>query len=363
MMHWKNGALVLSLAALACSGRYEVGAMDAAGGTAAGSPGVGGSSPVEGGSQNNPTGGNSNGCTAAGAPAVLTGTFVAPNLAWSRVSNMIWGSQHEPPQALPETATYEWAGDVVDQAFAEAVADVNGVPGGTFFIEQWLKLDDSTIPLEGDYEAQLARSSNLVLEVLLRTTWAPDRVGVFSEKAWLARHESIPSRGADISGAVFSRMIPAPPQGVNRNILDPELPDRTAMEAAVSSQVVCTACHNIMNPLGYALGHFDRAGDFRELDHDLPIDTTGSTMLSGDVTLEFDGIADLGEKASNTCDANLAIVDSFMRVALSSLGYDETFREGAIEANRERVARAYFAGGRSYAALVKAFAQSDLVLR
>jgi hypothetical protein len=368
MRRRKSGILLMGLAALACSARYEVGQMDpSAEGGASNGGGTASAGTLAGGNASTAGSASALGvfgpqCIKTGSPAELTGEFAAPDVVWSRIEKMIWGDAHLPPEALPAQTSYGWAGDVVDQAFEQALAEMNSVPGGSFFVVQWLKLGDAEEPLKGDYDSQLARSTNVMLEVLLQSSWAPGHAGVFSEAAWLLRHQSIPARGAAILEAVFSRVVPAPPPSVDRNVIDVGLQDRAAIEATMSSPA-CASCHSLMNPLGYALGHFDRAGNYRELDHDLPIDTTGTFMADGQDVIAFDGIADFGAKAADTCHANLSIADGFLRVALTELGYDETTREAAIEANRERVQQAFVAGGRSYPALVKAFAQSALVLR
>jgi hypothetical protein len=374
--------LLLATVGLACSARYEVGAMEPVLGGSGGSAGSGGSGPDE-----NKAGTESGGsamtagmgfggvaghyasgsvqsemCIRRVTPAPVA-VLVTPELVWSRVSKFVWGEEeHEPPVALPDHASYEWAGELVEQAFAAARLETSAVPGANFFIRELLSISPDE-PFEGDYDAQLANEDSVLLEVLLQSSWAPGHAGVFSEPYWLSLHEGIPSRGADISAAVFGKNVPAPPPNVNRNIFDGELTERQALEMATGAQAACATCHNLMNPLGYALGHFDRDGNYRELDHEQEIDTTGSYRTNDGGSLDFDGIADFGAKAAESCDANQAIVDNFLRLALEDLGYDEGTRESLITEHTARVRSAYVMGGRSYLALVKAYAQSPLVLR
>ncbi len=364
MMRCKNAVLLVSLAALACSGRYEVGEMDPAGGgsnssgTSAGGQGTAGS----GGSGNDNAGGAApTNCFTAIAPQAVSGPFVTPELVLQRIAPFIWGDVPPPAAELPGEVTYEWAGNLVDSSFADAVEKFGGVPGGELFVRLWLGLGSSTQALEGDYAAALAPDNALLLGALLQTDVGPERVGAFSEKAWLEARPSIPMRGREISQALFATVIPAPPASIDRSV-DSTLQDRAAIEMT-TSQAVCMGCHTLFTPLGYALGHFDRFGDYRDLDHNLPIDTSGQVPLSDGGTLEFDGIADLGAKAAGICQANLAIVDRFLEIALTLRGYDQNTRFVAIEANREHVQRAFVARGRTYHALVRAYAQSALVLR
>ena len=376
MRRCKNGLLLVSLAALACSGRYEVGEMDPEGGgttsTAGSTSSAAGATISAGGVASGgkaATGGKAAGggsaptdCFSAVAPAPLNAPFVAPQQVWSRILPFVWGD--EEPVAVPELPSemsYQGAGELVDEAFANAVAEAGGVPGGDFFVRRWLGLETSGATLEGNYAGRMARDETTLLEALLLTSWAPNRTGVFSEQAWLAQRPSIPARGHDIALNIFGILIPPPPPSIDLSV-DSTLQDRAAIEAAINSSP-CMACHQLFTPLGYSLGHFDRAGEYRERDHNLPIDATGSYQVpSGGTLLNFDGIADLGAQAAETCDANLAIVDRFLHVALTVRGYDVDSRSTAMEANRDRVRRAFIARGRSYQALVRAYAQSPLVL-
>jgi hypothetical protein len=357
--------LLLATFGLACSARYEVGSMEPAMGGSAGSvpePSTAGSMSV-GGSRSAGTasgGYTSSSCIRRVTPEPVA-VLVPPAVIWSRVAPLVWDdAKHDPPVMLPEEASYEWAGELVEKAFAAARVETGSVPGASSFIRSWLRLTQD--PFDGDYDTQLASEDSVMLEVLLQSSWAPGHVGVFSEAQWLFMHPSIPARGAQISSALFGKNVPAPPPGVNRNVYDGELTERQAIEMTSGAQPACASCHNMMNPLGFALGHFDREGSYRELDHGQEIDTTGSYETNAGV-IEFDGIADFGAKAAESCDANQAIVDSFLRVALANLGYGDEAREALITEHTERIRSAYVMGGRSYLALVKGYAQSPLTLR
>lgn len=368
MMRCKNGVLLVSLAALACSGKYEVGEMDPAGGgsnssgTSAGGQGTAGGAGT---GNNNAGGAAPTSCFTAIAPTPLNAPFVEPEVVWQRIRPFVYGpalpGQEPPPPELPSDTTYTWAGQVVDESFALSIAETGSVPGGEFFVRQWLGLGSSSEALEGDYAGALAPDDTLLLEALLESDWGQGRVGAFSEPAWLAMKPSIPQRGLQISRLVFGVEIPPPPGNIDFTV-DPSLPDRAAIEAKID-QPACMGCHTLFTPLGFALGHFDRFGDYRDLDHNLPIDTSGKVPFSSGGMLEFDGIADLGAKAVSTCQANLAIVDRFLEIALTLRGYEANTRLVAIEANRDHVQRLFVARGRTYHALVTAYAQSALVLR
>lgn len=397
--------LLLSTSALACSGRFEVGGMDsptagaAAGGTgnasggtasasggkydpgaaAAGNVGFAGEAMAVGGSQMVQVGGSSAvgpggpldefgpQCVPSGEPAPLAGAFAKPQLVWSRLQMVIWGKPAAPPGPLPAATTYAWASDLVDRGFADVTATLGAPLGARVFVSQWLSLGLGPAEepgLLGRYDSLLARDVP-ALEVLLRTPLGETgRVGVFSEPKWLALHPTISSRGDAMVYNVFQQQVPPPPPNLENQTVDPSLPDRAALAQSLN-QPVCSACHALMDPAGYALGHFGADAAYRELDHGQPIDTTGVIsrgMDSGSIVM-FDGIADFGAQLADRCEPTLSLADGFLRVALDLADFPQQQQQSLFEANQARMRQAYVAGGRSYAALVKAFAQSPAVLR
>jgi hypothetical protein len=299
-------------------------------------------------------------CFTAVAPAPLAGPFVPATDVEARLFPFIFGDEtwsHGTPDWPGETS-YARAGQYVDEAFAMVIAETGGVPGGDYFVKQWLGIDETEM-LQGDYGSTLG-TGTLLLEALLQADLGQGRTGAFSEKAWLEARPSISLRGLDMARGVFGISVPAPPPDVDRSV-DPNLPDREALEARFS-EPACASCHRLFTPLGYALGHFDVAGEYRSLDRGRPIDTSGSYPLGSGATLEFDGIADFGAKAVTTCEANLGIVDGFLHVALTARGFEPENRYPLVEQHRDRVRQAFIAGGRTYQALVKAYARSPLVL-
>jgi mono/diheme cytochrome c family protein len=52
---------------------------------------------------------------------------------------------------------------------------------------------------------------------------------------------------------------------------------------------VCAACHNVMDPLGFALENYDAIGRYRTADNGLPIDASGTTPEG----VKFEGLAGL----------------------------------------------------------------------
>src|SRR5262249_38398821 len=86
---------------------------------------------------------------------------------------------------------------------------------------------------------------------------------------------------------------PPPPPNVPAladNTVAASLPIRERM-AQHRADPTCAACHDLMDPVGFALENFDAVGRWRERDGDRPVDSAGG-MPDGS---EFEGVAGLEE--------------------------------------------------------------------
>jgi len=99
---------------------------------------------------------------------------------------------------------------------------------------------------------------------------------------------------------------------------------------------VCASCHNLMDPLGFAMENFDPLGQWRLQDEGLPVDTAGS-MPDGS---KFDGVAGLRSALLAKSDV---FVETFVeKLLVYSLGrgveyYDApTIRQIARTAGKEQ---------------------------
>ena len=108
----------------------------------------------------------------------------------------------------------------------------------------------------------------------------------------LATRTSPVVRGKWVLENILGTPPPPPPPDV------PDLPEREAGEAPRSLRArleahranpVCSACHARMDPLGFALEHFDAVGKWREAEGGVPIDASGA--LPDGTT--FDGLPGL----------------------------------------------------------------------
>ena len=373
MMKAKLGWMLLGVTSLGCSGRFEVGGMDGSGGVGGNRGAAGGAAP--GGASTNTAGfavvdpsgqaGSSTStpiapdCLTASEPGPLTGAFAAPEVVWQRVARLTWGAAAPPPSGLPLTTTYEWAGTLALSEVVDAHTTIGDAPGVDDFLRQWLGLD-ADASFAGRW-GQLLPVPKPALDTLLFTSVAPYRTGIFTEQSWLSHKPNISSRGAGILRSLFGTEVPAPPESLMNPPPDPTLPDRRALEWQINA-APCTACHVILDPPGYALGHFAADGSYRALDHGEPIDTTGLLRADGEM-VEFDGIEDFSQKVANTCQTTLGFSDALLRAALVLNEAPQDQREALFQASQSRVQQGFIAGGRTYNAWVTAYIQSPAGLR
>lgn len=107
----------------------------------------------------------------------------------------------------------------------------------------------------------------------------------------LASRTSVVRRGAWILETLLCAPPPPPPPDV------PPLPVKTTSGTQRErldehrKNPMCNSCHSQMDPLGFALEHYDAIGRWRSKDDGLPIDATGK-LPTGET---FDGAAELAQ--------------------------------------------------------------------
>lgn len=154
--------------------------------------------------------------------------------------------------------------------------------------------------LAGYYGFALPGSGNFFTKV--RTPDDEGRAGIFTQGAFLVRFahpdRSSPTlRGKFLREQLLCSAVPAPPPDVVTTLPETtanDLPQTTRDRmASHASDDRCVACHSGMDPMGYALEHFDQFGRYRTHENGLPIDA--SADLDGepaDGAAEFMGVLD-----------------------------------------------------------------------
>ncbi|MDZ7925616.1 MAG: DUF1592 domain-containing protein [Marinagarivorans sp.] len=153
------------------------------------------------------------------------------------------------------------------------------------------------------------------------------RVGLLGTAGILAVHSgfadtSATMRGRYIVQQLLCQQIPEPPPGVEVTLAPlPEgvvltLRERVNLHLTEPS---CAGCHRAMDPVGLPLEHFDAGGRYRENDHGLAIDVSGS--LGG---INFDGLRGLAATLASNPRVDACMVEQFYSYALGhELGYSD----------------------------------------
>jgi hypothetical protein len=161
-------------------------------------------------------------------------------------------------------------------------------------------------------------------------------------------------RGSWILENLLSAPIPAPPPGVEIN-LDGD--GSTVITTSVRERLeahrvdpVCSACHAVIDPVGFALENFDLVGQWREFDGDSRVNPSG-TLLDG---TEMNGPADLRRALIGYSDLFVeTMTEKLMMYALGrELEYFDMPTVRSIMGNAEM-------GSYRFSALVKGIVTSE----
>ncbi len=136
------------------------------------------------------------------------------------------------------------------------------------------------------------------------------RAGILTQVGMMAalsdNYQSSPvARGKFIYQGLLCQAVGAPPANLPQaGAPPPPDPSKTTRErfAEHRDNPACAGCHNLMDPLGFALEHYDAIGRYRSSEAGQAIDATGTVALDG-VDVSFDGAVEL---AGHLADSDLA---------------------------------------------------------
>ncbi|MEJ0038135.1 MAG: DUF1592 domain-containing protein [Gammaproteobacteria bacterium] len=125
-------------------------------------------------------------------------------------------------------------------------------------------------------------------------------------------------RGSWILENLLSAPVPAPPPGVETNIDgDGTQVITTSVRARLEAHrknPSCASCHNVMDPVGFALENFNPIGAWRERDGDSGIDATG-TLADGTEVVGPEGLT-----AALTSHPDLFVTSTIEKMMTYALG-------------------------------------------
>ena len=263
----------------------------------------------------------------AGLPAGVVYAVSDVELA-SRLSFFIWSSIPDEPLLAAAAAGELSRPEVLEREVRRMLADPKADALVANFASQWLGLRqlDAVSPTSSDFDGNLRQAFRKETELLFATVLRADASIVEMLSAdytfvdeRLARHYGLPSirssrfRRVDLAGTerrgllghgsiltvtsapnrtspvkrgqwILANLLgtptPPPPDGVETN-LDETAPSGsipTTMRERLARHMAdpsCAACHNLMDPLGFALENFDFTGKWRDAEGAAAVDAHG----------------------------------------------------------------------------------------
>jgi hypothetical protein len=148
------------------------------------------------------------------------------------------------------------------------------------------------------------------------------RAGVLTQASLLAGFsgmvETSPfKRGAWVRTRLLCHELPAPPNDV------PPLPEQ---KAGVSNReraqehtksAACSACHKLIDGLGFGLEQYDVIGQTRTMDRGLPVDSSGEVIDTRDIDGKFNGGAELAKLLARSEQVRDCAPTQWLRYALA----------------------------------------------
>jgi uncharacterized protein DUF1592/uncharacterized protein DUF1588/uncharacterized protein DUF1595/uncharacterized protein DUF1585/uncharacterized protein DUF1587 len=155
--------------------------------------------------------------------------------------------------------------------------------------------------------------------------------GIMTQPGMLAAlsHSTDPSyvfRGRFIRKRLLCQPIGSPPANAMAefaSIMLPEDPTAKDVASAVEAKPACGACHNLLDPGGLALEHFDAMGKYREkYESGKAIDTNGSLTGITDQPIAFTGPVDMMEALAQLPQTQKCFATQVFRYSSSRLEGD-----------------------------------------
>ncbi|HCP83619.1 MAG TPA: hypothetical protein DIT88_04390 [Planctomycetaceae bacterium] len=196
----------------------------------------------------------------------------------------------------------------------------------------------------------------------LATVPEDQRLGLLTHPSWLVSHSDAMDnhaihRGRWIQERLIGGGIPDVPITVDAML--PDEPNTTLRERMrVTRENYCWTCHKKMDPLGLPFEMYNHAGLYRQTELDLPVDTSGEIIDSGDPALDgkVSNAIELIEKLANSERAEQVFVRHAFRFWM---GRNETLNDAPV---LQAAHKAYKENGGSMNALIVSLLTSDAFL-
>jgi hypothetical protein len=122
-------------------------------------------------------------------------------------------------------------------------------------------------------------------------------------------------RGHAVYEKILCRTLPPPPNDVPQ--VKPPMPGMTTRQRFTEhDKLDCArACHNLMDPIGFAYENYDGIGKYRTTDQNQPVDATGTINLDG-ADKPFANALELNGHLSKSTEVRRCFATQWLRYAL-----------------------------------------------
>lgn len=149
------------------------------------------------------------------------------------------------------------------------------------------------------------------------------RVGILTHPTLLARfaHGDAPSdilRGKFVRVNLLCVDIEAPPTGAQEQQKE-LVPDGASIREQAQARLdhpTCGACHRLMDPIGFGFSAFDGTGRYQPVVGGVSVDTTGNIQPPSDLSGEFHGVRELGERLAAGTEVEACFAKQWVRYTL-----------------------------------------------
>ena len=207
------------------------------------------------------------------------------------------------------------------QAFVAHVARLPEGSLGELFTADYTFADEALAAFYG-----VSGPSGSELE---RVSLPPDeRSGLLTHAGLLARLGSTRSgsptfRGLLVRSRLLCQEIPEPPADVADSLPEPDevvtTRDRYREHA---ERDACSGCHQLIDPIGFGLEHYDAIGAYRTHENGAAVDASGTIVGTRDADGDFYGARELAERLAASEEVSDCVATQFFRFAHGRLESD-----------------------------------------